>query len=186
MTWGGRSGLAPPDASRSLLARRATAATLRLAAARIGLETRRLDAGDRTGLVLVGRVAGNADRPDDVAARVADEHAARIGNEPATAGGRQRREELRRVGGTLEQGARAEAHAERAPGFAVRDVEAQDARLVLALECDQVAAGVEDRHGQRRAVGLAPVLERDVDYDTGLGQGDNGHGGSPVLSRVER
>ena len=31
-----------------------------------------------------------------------------------------------------------------APGFAERDVEAQDSGLVLALEGDEMAAGIED------------------------------------------
>ena len=49
-----------------------------LLAARIGFQTGRLDAGDRAGFVLVRRVAGNPDRPDDVTGRVADKYAARM------------------------------------------------------------------------------------------------------------
>ena len=52
--------------------------------------------------------------------------------------------------GTAEQGAAAEAHAERAPGFAVGDVEAQDAGPVLALERDEMPAGIE--HRDRKSV----------------------------------
>jgi hypothetical protein len=44
---------------------------LPLLAARIGLQSRRLDTGDRAGLILVGGVAGNLDCPGDVAAGVA-------------------------------------------------------------------------------------------------------------------
>src|SRR6266852_44089 len=86
-----------------------------LLAAWIGLQSGRLDAGDRAGLVLVGGVAGNTDRPDDVAAGIADQHAARIGDHAPAARRIERVEELRRVGGALEQRARAEAHAERTP-----------------------------------------------------------------------
>src|SRR5262249_50096481 len=135
-------------------------------------------AGDGAGFVLVRGVAGDAGRADDVALGIADEHAARIGHEPAAAGGGERGEELRRVGGAFEQRARAEAHAERAPRFAERDVETQDARFVLALEGDEMAAGIEDRNGERRAIGLAPFLQRDVDDGAGLGKGESRHGNS--------
>src|ERR1700730_5207949 len=102
--------------------------------ARIGLQSRRLDAGDRAGLILVGGVAGNPDCPDDVAAGVADQHAARIGDHAPAARRIEGVEELRRVGGALEQRARPKAHAERAPCLAIGDVVAKDAGLVLALE----------------------------------------------------
>ena len=59
--------------------------------------------------------------------------------------------------------ARAEAHTERAPRFAVGDVEAQDARLVLALERHQMPPGIEHRDRQRRAVGLAAFFQSGVD-----------------------
>src|SRR5215468_331829 len=64
---------------------------------RIGFEPRRLDTGDGAGLVAVGRIAGNADRADDVARRGSDQHAAGIGDHAALAGGRQHGEELRRL-----------------------------------------------------------------------------------------
>src|SRR5215510_9754634 len=155
-----------------------------LGAARIGLQAGGLDPGDGAGFVLVRRVAGNAGRADDVAIGIADENAARIGNQPAAAGGGQRGEELRRVGGALEQGARAEAHAERPPGFAEGDVEAQDAGLVLALEGDEMAAGVEYGDGQRRAVGVAAFLQRGVDDGAGLGEGENGHDNSTMAQFI--
>ena len=70
------------------------------------------------------------------------------------------------------QRARAEAHAERAPGLAEGDVETQQARLVLALERDQVPAGVEHGDGERRAIGVAALLERGVDDGRGLSERD--------------
>src|SRR5262245_1232407 len=97
--------------------------SLSLRAARIGLEAGSLDAGERAELVVVGRIAGNADRADDVATGIADQYAARIGDDAAAARGRQHVEELRRVGRTLGERARAEAHAERAPRLSVGDVE---------------------------------------------------------------
>ena len=72
--------------------------------------------------------------------------------------------------------ARAEAHAERAPGLAEGDVEAQQPRLVLALERDEMAAGIEHRDGERRAIGVAAFLERGVDDGGGLRKRDDGHG----------
>ncbi len=61
------------------------------------------------------------------------------------------------------QRARAEAHAERAPGFAVGDVVTQQAGFVLALEGDEMAAGIEHGDGERREIGFARLLQRDID-----------------------
>src|SRR5262249_56861790 len=58
--------------------RRGRAPTARSVLAGVGLEARRLDAGDGARLVLVGSVAGNADRADHISAGVADQHAAAI------------------------------------------------------------------------------------------------------------
>ena len=46
----------------------------------------------------------------------------------------------------------AEAHAESTPGLGEGDVETQDAGAVLALEDDEMTAGVEHGHGQRGEV----------------------------------
>src|SRR5215472_6259956 len=150
---------------------------------RIGFEPGRLDAGDGAGLVAVGRVAGYADRADDVAGRGSDQHAAGIGDHASLAGGRQHGEELRGLGRARGERTRAETHAERAPGLAEGDVEAQEAGLVLALERDQVSAGVEHGDGQRRAIGVAAFLERDVDDGRGLSKRDDRHIGSKELSK---
>src|SRR5882757_9698039 len=108
----------------------------RLGAAGIGFESGGLDARDGAGLVLVGSVARDTDGPNDIAAGVADQHAARIGDDAPAARRRQHGEELRRAGGALRLRARAEAHAERAPGLSIGNVEPQEAGLVLALEGD--------------------------------------------------
>ena len=134
-----------------------------LAAAGIGLEPRRLDAGDGADLVVVGGVARDADRADDVAVGIADQHAGGIADHAALAHRRQHGEELRRVGRAFGERARAEPHAERAPGFAEGDVEAQDSRLVLALEGDEMPAGIEHRDRERLEFLVAAGLERDVD-----------------------
>jgi hypothetical protein len=81
--------------------------------------------------------------------------------------------------------ARAEAHAERAPGLAERDVETQQARFVLALERDQVPASVEHGDGERRAIGVAALLERGVNDGRGLNERDR-HGGSGADERERR
>src|SRR5499433_2553911 len=150
---------------------------------RIGFEPRRLDTGDGAGLVAVGRIAGNADRADDVARRGSDQHAAGIGDHAPFAGGREHGEELRSLRRARGERARAEAHAERAPGLAEGDVEAQEAGLVLALERDQVPARVEHGDGQRRAIGIAAFLERGVDDGRSLSKRDDRHIGSKELSK---
>src|SRR4029450_12154702 len=109
-----------PDAMRRELKRSEPIQSARVLPG-ISLKPRRLDAGDRAGLVAVRRVAGNADRADDVASSVSDQHAARIGHHAYVARRRQHGEELRRLGRSRSQRARAEAHAERAPGLAERD-----------------------------------------------------------------
>src|SRR6516225_4244287 len=78
--------------------------------------------------------------------------------------------------------ARSEAHAERAPGLADGDVEAQEAGLVLALERDQVPAPVQHGDGERRAIRVAAFLERGVDDGRSLGKRNDRHMGSTGLS----
>src|SRR4029077_12844568 len=87
------------------------------------------------------------------------------------------------LGRARSERARTEAHAERAPGLAEGNVEAQEAGLVLALEGDQVSAGVEHADGQRCAIGVAACLERDVDDGRSLSKRDDRHIGSKELSR---
>src|SRR6266702_701321 len=106
----------------------------------VRLEPSCLNAGDGAGLVAIGGIAGNADCPDDVAGGASDQHAAGIGHHASAAGRRQHREELRRLGRTRGERARAEAHAQRAPGFAKGDVEAKQTGFVLALERHEVTA----------------------------------------------
>jgi hypothetical protein len=60
------------------------------------------------------------------------------------------------------------------PGFAECDVEPQDAGLVLPFEGDEVAAGVENRDGERRATRLSGLLEGAVHDGAGLRE-INGH-----------
>src|SRR6516164_3577464 len=130
---------------------------------RIGFQSRRLDAGNRAHLVFVRSVARNAAGADDIAGAVAYQDAARIGDHATMACRRQHREKLRRLGRAAGERARAETHAERAPGFAERDVEPQDAGFVLALERDEMAAGIEHGDGERSEIGLARLFQGDVD-----------------------
>src|SRR5205085_2377898 len=71
--------------------------------------------------------------------------------------------------------AAAEPHAERAPGFARRDLGPQQARPVLALHRLELAAGVEHHHGQRLQVQVAAFFQRLVDDDRSLGEGQKAH-----------
>ena len=128
------------------------------ARSRVGFEAGGLDAGHRTGLVLVRDVARDAHGADHRAAGVADQHAAGHGHHAPVRHGVERREErvlLRVVGEALGEGPRADAHAEGAPGLAQRDLRAEDAGAVLAPEGLEVSAAVEDGHGQRCAARLA-------------------------------
>src|SRR5258707_14699239 len=148
------------------------------------LAPRRLDAVDGAGLVAIGGIAGNADRPDDVAGCASDQHAARIGHHASAAGRRQHREELRRLGRPRRERARAEAHAQRTPRFAEGDVEAQQAGFVLALERHEVTACVEHGDSERGAVRLSALLEGGVDDGRGLSKRYTRHIGSLSRQRV--
>src|SRR5690242_7356701 len=142
---------------------------------RIGRESRRADAADGAVLVLVGGVAADADRADD-GGTVADEDAARDGNETAVGGGGQRAHEVRTIGEPIAQRPARLTHAERAPRLADRDVGTEDARAVLALERDELTAGVEHGDGQRHHGVLSSGRERRLDDHHRLLERDARHG----------
>src|SRR5882724_12989869 len=129
----------------------------------IGREAGGLNARDGTYLIVIGGVARDTDRADHVAILVADQDARRARHQPPVAHRGERREECRLLGRAAGERARAEPHAERAPGLPERNVETQNAGLVLTLECDQMPAGVEHRDRERHELVLAPGLERGVD-----------------------
>src|SRR5262249_38416243 len=129
----------------------------------IGSEAGGLNTGDGTYLVVIGSVARDADRADHVAILVPNEDAGRAWHQPPAAHRRKCGVERRLLGCAAGECARAQPHAERTPGFPERDVETQDAGLVLALERDQVPAGVEHGDRERLEFVLAPGLERDID-----------------------
>src|SRR5215204_1027068 len=141
---------------------------LAFAAARIGLQSGSLDSRNRTYLIIVRRIARNADGADRGACGIADQHATRIGNHTPAACGCEAGEKHRRLFGTLEQSSGTEAHAERAPGFAERDIEPQNAGLVLALESHQMPAGIQQSDGQRRKILLAALFQSGVENGSGL------------------
>src|SRR5262249_36854705 len=107
---------------------------------------------DRAILVLVRRVAADADRADGGAARVEDEDSARDGDELTARGGDDGRDEVGAIAQALGDGARWDAHAESAASLALSDLHAQQSATVLALEGDQVAARVEHGDGERQEV----------------------------------
>jgi hypothetical protein len=72
-------------------------------------------------------------------------------------------DERRLLGRALRELPRAEAHGERAPGLAVAELEAQEARAVLALEGDDVAAGVEHHDAELQEIALARLGDGAVD-----------------------
>src|SRR6202011_2389432 len=66
---------------------------LRIGLAGIGGKSGALDAVNGTGLVVLGNVAADADRTDDIAGLVADQHAARHRDDPAAGGSAERLDE---------------------------------------------------------------------------------------------
>jgi len=72
---------------------------------------------------------------------------------------RRRRSRIR----TLREFACSVPNAQRAPRLAVGNVEANDPRAILALESDQVAAGIEHCDDERIELALARVRKRCVD-----------------------
>ena len=62
----------------------------------------------------------------------------------------------------------------------IRDDLAEKLADMLALEGDEVTAGIEHGDRERGAVGVATLPERDVDDGTGLHEGQNRHDSSNV------
>src|SRR5579859_3813834 len=149
--------------------------TLSARVAGVGDEAGAFDAVDRAHLVVVGSVAADADRPQDLARRVADQHAARHRDDAAARGADERLDEGRVADGAAGEFAAAEAHAEGAPGLAAGDLRAQQAGAVLALRRLQLAAGVEHHDGQRLEAALAPFFEHLVENDRGLVEAQSAH-----------
>src|SRR2546426_8955597 len=103
---------------------------------------------DRAVFVLVRRVAADADGADGGAARVQDEHGAGDGDELTARSPDDGGDEIGAVAQALSDGARRNAHAERAASLALSDLHSQQPATVLALEGDQVTTRVE--HGDRQ------------------------------------
>src|SRR5215467_13995661 len=85
-------------------------------------QARGLDTRNGTELVVDGGIAADADGPYDLAARGADEHAARHRHHAAVRQFRQHRVKERRLLRAPLELASAEAHAEGAPGLGRRDL----------------------------------------------------------------
>jgi len=74
---------------------------------------------------------------------------------------------------------------ERSPRLGDGDVGPKNAGAVLALERDEMAAGVQHGDGERRAIRFASLAERDVDDGAGLPERD-GHCCFPACERSQR
>src|SRR6185437_2602026 len=142
----------------------------------IGREAGRVDAVNGAGFVLLGDVAADADSADDTAITAADEHATGHRDDATLGGVGQRRDEGRRRGGTAGEFATSEAHAQGAPGFALRNLRSHDAGAVLALEGEEVSAGIEYSDGERLQLQGPSMLKRLVDNSGGLREGEGSHG----------
>ena len=122
-----------------------------------------MNAGNGRIFVLVGRIAADTDRANRLARGVERQHAARHRNK--TAIGRRRDCALKRraILQAIADGAARNAHAERAPRLADRDVSAQHAGAILPLQQNDGAAGIEHRDGERQQLCFAARLQRAVD-----------------------
>src|SRR5439155_2660691 len=143
----------------------------------IGAEAAGADAVDGAEIVDLVDVAGDAERADDLAARVADELAAGFEKQRPVGQLAQRGHERRLLLGLGQHLARGAVERERAKRFAIGDLEAHERSAVLLLEGLHPAAGIE--HDRRQRMGLA-LLGRGkgaVDDLVGLGKADGAHGG---------
>src|SRR5512135_1719910 len=114
-------------------------APLRTGLGRIAAVACGLDGRDGAVFILVRSVAADAHGTDGLPVRIQNQHAARDRDEAPVGCCSQRAEEGRTTGQTVADRARGHAHAERGPGLAECDIEAQHAAAVFALERDEVA-----------------------------------------------
>src|ERR1700722_20799374 len=99
---------------------------------------------DRTALVIVRVVAAHPDRTEYFPVGIQNEHAAGHRNDTALRGADQRGVKGWGARAPLRERAAAGPHSQRAPGLAHRNVRPEDARMVLPLESNQVAAAIEN------------------------------------------
>src|SRR4029077_8553152 len=147
-----------------------TGVDLLLRPARIGFQSRRLDAGNRNDLVIFAGIAGDPNRAEHMVASIADQHAAGIGHHPAAARGHDGSEKVRVLRGTLHHGARAPAHTQRPIGFADGNFKSDDSRTIFAFGTDEMAAAIEHYDGLRHLLEFTRLQQCGVDNARSLSE----------------
>ena len=132
-------------------------------------------AGDADLLVLVAGPARRADGPQHLPAGVLDEHRAGLRKEAAVRGRREADEELGIVARALGELPARRAHRDAREGLAVRDVDAEHARAVLALHGLEVARVVDDHDGHRPVARRARGGQRSAEQGVRDGKLEVGH-----------
>src|SRR6185312_6025287 len=129
----------------------------------LSLQAGRLDSGHSGLLVILRRVAGDADRADDLAGGIRDDDAALLRRELAFGAGDECCEEAGIVLEALRQREAADAHGERAIGLGQRDLGPEEIGAVLALHRLGVAGIVEHDHAEWLEIALPRESEPGID-----------------------
>src|SRR5262249_56770450 len=127
-------------------------AAAELRAVLVGLEPDGADAVGGELLVALLRIAGDADRADDLARAIANLHPAALGkNLLAACRDEIAHEDRLLLGAYFHELGRA-AHGERGVGLAVGHLESDHRAAVLLLECLHLASGLDDDDCERPAI----------------------------------
>src|SRR5262249_52259259 len=164
-----RAGRSPPCACffRTRAGRRVSATSaFMILSAQVRGKSAFLDRLDGDRLVVLAGITSDAKRSNQLTALArADDHAAKRGNEPPMRRRRKGIDEMRAIlghGDLDEPSGMAECDA--GPGLAVGNLEAERARIVLALRADHVTAAIDHAAGDRK------VTVRTRDAKGGLDQ----------------
>jgi hypothetical protein len=130
-------------------------------------EARQLYAVDRADFVIVRKVTAHSDGPEYFPVGIQDEDATGHWNDTALGDADQRAVKSWGSSGTLRERAPSSAHSERAPRLAQRNIRSENARMVLSLECNEMATGIQHRDGHRFELELFGALQRSVDHPRG-------------------
>src|SRR6516164_6391213 len=141
----------------------------------VGPEAARMDAVDGAQIVDLVDVAGDAERPHDLARIVADELAAAFQEQGPVGKLGERLHEGRLLLGLLQHLARGAIERKRRESLAVGDLEAQQRGAVLLVEGLHAPTGVEHDRAQRIGVALLGGREGALDDPDGLGEADGAH-----------
>ena len=104
---------------------------------------------------------------DDVSFFVVNENAARHGDQPTLAHGSKSAEEVRNLLRPLAELSARQSHAQCAPRFAARNIDAQNPRAILTFQSDIVASRIEHDYRQWRAAKFGCLGKGTVDHPKG-------------------